>query len=119
MKRVCCQAATRGHDNLSQPASHWRRAGGTACWLVPGITLVMIPKCPVCLASYVALATGFGLSLPVAAFLRMALLIACVLALALVAGGRVRRFLAAKKREPRDEYRQGGQRQVQRWFHSH
>lgn len=103
MKTDCCQTATRGHNNLSQPASRWRRAGGTARWLVPGLTLVMIPKCPVCLAGYVALATGIGLSLPVAAFLRMALLITCVLALALVVGGRARRFLATKS-EPRDEY---------------
>ncbi len=97
MKADCCQNATLGHHHPSQPASHWRRAGDTARWLVPGITLVMIPKCPVCLAAYVALATGIGLSLPVAAFLRMALLIACVLALALVVGGKARRFWAAKK----------------------
>ncbi len=97
MKTNCCQTATRGRNNPAPSVSHWRRAGATARWLAPGLTLVMIPKCPVCLAAYVALATGIGLSLPVAAVLRMALLSACVLALALAAAGTARRFRAAQK----------------------
>lgn len=92
MKTDCCQTATRGHDHHPRPASRWRRTRGAAGWIVPGITLVLIPKCPVCLAAYVALATGIGLSLPVAAFLRMTLLIVCVSALALVAASKLRRF---------------------------
>ncbi len=91
MKSDCCQTATRGCDKRSQPASRWRRAGGAAGWIVPGITLLLIPKCPLCLAAYVAVATGIGLSLPVAAFLRMALLIVCVSALALALRGWLRR----------------------------
>lgn len=70
----------------------WRRAGGALGWIVPGITLALIPKCPLCLAAYVALATGIGLSIPVAAFLRMTLVIVCLLSLALVAGINLRRF---------------------------
>lgn len=92
MKSDCCQKAARGRDPGSLPASRWRRARTATGWLVPGITLVLIPKCPVCLAAYVALATGCGLSLPVAAFLRTTLLVVCVSALALVAGSTVRRF---------------------------
>ncbi len=101
MRTDCCQSATRGPDNRSRPASPWRRAGGAARWIVPSVTLVLMPKCPVCLAAYVALATGIGLSLPVAAFLRMALLVACLSALALVVGSRARRVLRRRSLAPR------------------
>jgi hypothetical protein len=94
MKANCCQRAAPGRDNVSvsRPASRWRRAGGAAGWIVPGITLALVPKCPVCLAAYVAVATGIGVSLPVAALLRTTLLIGCVTALVLVAGSQLRAF---------------------------
>src|SRR5690606_35977438 len=57
-------------------------AGGR--WLVPGMLLVFMPKCPACLAGYVALATGIGLSLPTAAMLRSSLLVACIASLLLL-----------------------------------
>jgi hypothetical protein len=97
MKTDCCQSATRGRDNPPQPASRWRRGGEMAGWIVPGTMLVLMPKCPVCLAAYVALATGVGLSLPTAAVLRMALLVVCISALVFVAGHRVRRFVLQRR----------------------
>jgi len=42
-------------------------AGG---WLASGTLLLLVPKCPACLAGYVAAFTGLGLSLPAAAGLR-------------------------------------------------
>ena len=47
-------------------------------WLIPGITLVLIPKCPLCFAAYVAIGTGIGLSVPTATYLRIALLVLCI-----------------------------------------
>lgn len=42
---------------------------------------VLIPKCPVCLAGYIALATGVGISLTTATYMRFGLIIACILSL--------------------------------------
>lgn len=56
-----------------------------ASWIVPGSLLVLMPKCPVCLAGYIALATGLGISIPAATNLRMAMLSICVVWLCLLA----------------------------------
>ena len=62
-----------------------KRNTGAAAWLVPGSLLVLMPKCPVCLAGYIALFTGVGLSVPAASWLRLMLIAACSLLLALLA----------------------------------
>ncbi len=45
------------------PQKTWlRRARGEAGWVLPATLLALLPKCPLCLAAYVALATGVSLS---------------------------------------------------------
>jgi len=67
-----------------------RTAGG----LLAGTLLLLMPKCPLCLAAYVTMATGVSLSATTAINLRSGLIVACVcvlLTLILSALGRRRR----------------------------
>lgn len=50
-------------------------------WVVPAALLALMPKCPLCFAGYIALATGVGLSFTVASWLRLGLIVLCVAAL--------------------------------------
>lgn len=70
-----------------------RRGKEVAPWLVPGGLLILIPKCPVCFAAYIAAGTGLGLSIPAASGLRIALIVLCLLSLAFLAA----RLLFRKK----------------------
>ena len=68
--RHCCQIATRNRDNAPRAASRWRRGGVIAGWIIPSATLVLLPKCPACVAAYVALFSGVGISVASASNLR-------------------------------------------------
>jgi hypothetical protein len=67
-----------------------RNAAG---WIVPGVGLALMPKCPMCVAGYVAALTGIGVSYTVAANLRLLLLILCTAALLFVAARHAVRFI--------------------------
>ena len=89
-----CQIKAQACDNARRPASGLRRGGEIAGWIVPSTTLALLPKCPACVAAYVALATGIGISLPTATHLRAILVVLCVTSLAFVAARRLRSLIA-------------------------
>ena len=56
-----------------------------AAGVVPGLILLLMPKCPACLAAYFAFGAGLSLTLSDAAALRVVLLTLSALALVLLA----------------------------------
>ena len=63
------------------PPSLARRSFNVATRMVPIAILAALPKCPMCLAAYVALGTGIGISLAAATYLRCLLIAVCVISL--------------------------------------
>ena len=68
-----------------------RRCGRAAAWVLPASALALMPKCPACVAAYVALATGVGVSVSAAAYLRGSAIAACVVVLLYLAAKALRR----------------------------
>ena len=85
MSRSCCNLARRG--------------GAVAGWVVPGAVLALLPKCPACVAAYVALATGVGISYSAAANVRTLLVILCVVTLVLVAARGALRLMQRRENQ--------------------
>lgn len=78
------------------PRSCCGRGAEVAGWVIPGTVLALLPKCPACVAAYVALATGVGVSFSTAAYIRTSLVILCVSVLVLVALRRALRWSSGK-----------------------
>ena len=83
---ACCDVA-----GDRRPPTWMRGVRELFAWGLPSVTLVLAPKCPACLAAYVALWTGFGLPLSTATYLRWALLFLCVASLLVLFGKRLAR----------------------------
>ena len=89
---ACCTVNVAGDRSAAQreKAGSTRRgglarAGTLGSWIGPSALLVLLPKCPMCLAGYLALA-GIGVSVPVAAGLRVGLLAAASATVGLMVG---------------------------------
>jgi len=55
-----------------------RRGMTFVTWLLPSTLLLLIPKCPLCVVAYVAVATGLGISVSTAAGVRAASIALCL-----------------------------------------
>ena len=64
------------------PTPLFRRIATLIRWALPLTTLALLPKCPACVAAYVLLFTGIGLSLPAATAMRWTLIALSIAALA-------------------------------------
>jgi len=89
VSRACCCAGDTG--GRGGPRLLARRAFALTKWAVPGVTLALIPKCPLCFAAYIAIWTGIGLSCTAASYIRVALIILCIASLTYLAASFVRR----------------------------
>jgi hypothetical protein len=94
----CCQIATRDSGS-ARPSSRWRRGGEITGWIIPSATLVFLPKCPVCVAMYVALFSGVGISIASASKLRTSVIILCVVTLVCLALKRLRAVPSVESRD--------------------
>src|ERR1700722_17638503 len=68
--------------------SFWKRTSGG---VLSGALLVLMPKCPMCIAAYVALVTGMGVSVSTAAYLREGMIGLSIGSLLLLAGWSLQR----------------------------
>ena len=91
----CCQTRARVGEDARRPAG--RMDGKIAGCIVPAAMLALVPKCPACVAMYVALVTGVGISLPAAAYLRTSVVVLCVGSLLFVSARILRDFVAGKR----------------------
>jgi hypothetical protein len=73
-----------------------RRCRGVAGWVVPASVLALMPKCPMCVAAYVAMGTGFGMSVSAASYLRTSMLALSAIGLVYLAAKTARRYWRAE-----------------------
>ena len=68
-----------------------RRLSGAAASILPGAVLVLLPKCPLCLAAWLTVVTGVGVSATAAARVRGLIVVLWVAAVALATAQIIRR----------------------------
>jgi hypothetical protein len=68
-----------------------RRLSGAGASILPGAVLLFLPKCPLCLAAWLTVVTGIGISAGAAACMRGLIVVLSVAAVVLAAAHTVRR----------------------------
>jgi hypothetical protein len=89
----CCGVPESGSGARATTLA--RRCRSIAGWIVPGATLALLPKCPICLAAYLAVGTGLGVSISTANYLRTSLVIMCVASLSYLVARKLTRMTHA------------------------
>jgi hypothetical protein len=93
-KAIASRTVTRDGPH---PLTLTRHCLDLAGCLVPTAILALLPKCPMCLAAYIAIATGVGLSVSAATYMRMLVVILCVASLLYLAFKNIRRASHVKR----------------------
>ena len=92
-------ANTGGEGSIPSPPTpshHWLpQTIGLLEWILPTATLGLIPKCPMCVAAYIALGTGIGISASTAWYLRTSLITLCIMAISYLAARKVGSLIAS------------------------
>jgi hypothetical protein len=104
---LCCEGAASNSrfrpfaaptaEGKPQRPSFIRSCLQVGGWIVPGAILALMPKCPACLAAYVAIATGVGLSLSAATHLQASLVVLCIALLLYPLARRLSGFVIVRK----------------------
>jgi hypothetical protein len=55
----------------------WRRGSEIGGWVISSVILILLPKCPLCIAGYIALFSGIGISVATASHIRTSTIILC------------------------------------------
>ena len=79
----CCEGGSARWRRLA------RRFSGAAASILPGVLLVLLPKCPLCLAVWLTALTGVGFSVADASWTRATLVLFWLAAAALAAAPKV------------------------------
>ncbi len=69
----------------NRPIRFFHRAWRSIQWLFPTAVLALMPKCPICVAAYLALFTGIGVSVETARWIQLLTLALCLCSLAFLA----------------------------------
>lgn len=88
----CCRTVSASPVPHLKEKRLARRTRGAASWALPSVGLVLLPKCPMCIAAWLAIGSGFSIPLATAAHLRTGFLWLCWTVLALAAVRLLARF---------------------------
>ena len=80
-----CNLEPSAPNPQSRPTRILHRAWRGIQWLFPTAFLALMPKCPLCVAAYIALFTGIGISVSTATLLQRLCLLTCSASLAYLA----------------------------------
>lgn len=85
------------HCSQKAPAAAVKNSVG---WILPGVMLVLMPKCPLCLAAWISLLFGIGLSASAAKVMHVSLIICCGLFAALFTARQFLVFFKPQRSHP-------------------
>ncbi len=92
--RCCERPAGKASLAVNSGNPFIRRCRDIAGCMLPVSALMLLPKCPVCLAAYIAIVTGVGISVSTATYLRVLFLTLCIASITCLAAKRGRHLYA-------------------------